>query len=160
MKKSPLAGGLLVACVVAWGIWAGGQLFSSVMMVPMFTESAGALQAYFQLPRQRPVNFLLVFGPLVVTMGIAGPMAAWKTTTKARKWLLGSLICAVIVAVSFYFAVQSIGTLIDRGLAGTQSPETITAGLARWKLAKNARLIVELAGFFASVMALRRWAEE
>jgi hypothetical protein len=160
VKKPPFVGGLLIASVALWGIWAGGQVFGSLMTVPLFTDSAVAMQTYFQLPRHASVNFYLVFGPPVVGLGLAGPLLAWRSAPRARRWLVCWAACALAVSLLLYFSVETINTLIDRGMAGTHAAEEISAGLARWKVYKHGRLIFEIFGFFAAIMALRTWPND
>jgi hypothetical protein len=157
--RSKLVGGLLIASVLTWGIWCGGQLYLSLMTLPLW-NSAAAFQAYFQLPRSGRINFFMLFGPTVVALGIGAPLIAWKSSARSRRWQLGSLVCAVAVAMLLFFTAPSIGNLIDQGEAGTRAPAELMAAVERWKLIKNARLLFELGGFLSAVMALRLWASE
>ena len=50
--------------------------------------------------------------------------------------------------------------MFQHSIAGDLSAADIVAGVERWKSGNRIRLVVELAGFFFSVLALRVWSAE
>jgi hypothetical protein len=160
--RQRIASALLIASVMVWGIWCGGQVFNELMTVPKWSASPPeSLKTYAQLPAKGGAPFFPLFNPLFVILAIAAAIAAWKFARRARKWLALSAIIAVALCISliFYLAPLVI-SLFAHSIAGDLSASEIAAGVERWKLGNRIRLVVELFGFAFQIIALRVWSAE
>lgn len=160
--RHKLAPGLLVASVVVWGIWCGGQVFNELMTVPIWSASPpGSLKAYAELPSKGGAPFFPLFNPLFVVLAVGAALAAWGTARRSRKWLALSAVIAVALFVSLVFYLAPlVGSMFRHSVAGDLPASEIVAGVERWKLGNRVRLFVELFGFACSVVALRVWSAE
>ncbi len=160
--RHKLAVGLLIASVIVWGIWCGGQVFNELMTVPKWSASPPeSLKAYAELPSKGGAPFFPLFNPLFVILAIGATLAAWKSARSARKWLALSTLIAIALFISLVFYLAPlIMSMFGHSVAGDLSATEIVAGVERWKLGNRIRLIVELFGFVCSVIALRVWSAE
>ena len=157
-----VASGLLIASVIVWGIWCGGQVFNELMTVPKWSASPPeSLKAYAELPSKGGAPFFPLFNPLFVILAIGAALAAWKWARRSRKWLAlsASIAIALLASLVFYLA-PLVGGMFSHSVAGDLPASEIVAGVERWKLGNRIRLTVELFGFACSVMALRVWSAE
>jgi hypothetical protein len=160
--RHKIASGLLIASVIVWGIWCGGQVFNELMTVPKWSASPPAsLKAYAEMPSKGGAPFFPLFNPLFVVLAVGAALAAWKTARRARKWLALSALIAValLISLAFYLA-PLVQSMFGHSVAGDLSANEIAAGVERWKLGNRIRLVVELFGFACSVVALRVWSAE
>ncbi len=160
--RNKLASALLIASIVVWGIWCGGQVFNEMMTVPKWSASPPeSLKAFDALPSKGGLPFFPLFNPLFVVLAIGAAIAAWKSARRARKWLALSAGTAILlfVALVFYLA-PLVGSMFQHSIAGDLPAAEITAGVEQWKLGNKIRLIVELFGFVFSIIALRVWSAE
>jgi hypothetical protein len=160
--RHKLASGLLIASVIVWGIWCGGQVFNELMTVPLWSASPPeSLKVYAELPSRGGAPFFPLFNPLFVVLAIAATLAAWKYARRSRKWLLLSALIAVALFISLgFYLAPLVGSMFRHSVAGDLPASEIAAGVERWKLGNRIRLVVELFGFACSVIALRVWASE
>ena len=157
-----LAAGLLIASVIVWGIWCGGQVFNELMTVPIWSASPPeSLRAYAGLPSRGGAPFFPLFNPLFVVLAIGSALAAWKSARRSRKWLALSAVIAIALfaSLAFYLA-PLVGSMFRHSVAGDLPASEIVAGVERWKSGNRIRLIVELFGFVCSAIALRTWSAE
>lgn len=159
--RHKLASGLLIASVIVWGIWCGGQVFNELMTVPKWSASPPeSLKAYSELPSKGGAPFFPLFNPLFVVLAIGASLAAWKFARRSRKWLALSAFIAIAVFISLIYLAPLVGSMFGHSVAGDLPASEIVAGVERWKLGNRIRLIVELFGFACSVIALRVWSVE
>jgi hypothetical protein len=160
--RHKLASGLLIASVIVWGIWCGGQVFNELMTVPIWSASPPeSLKTYDALPSKGGLPFFPLFNPLFVLLSIGSALAAWKSARRSRKWLALSALIAIAVLISLvFYLVPLVSSMFSHSVAGDLSPSEIMAGVERWKLGNRIRLIVELFGFAFAVIALRVWSAE
>lgn len=157
-----LASGLLIASVIVWGIWCGGQVFNELMVVPIWSAwPPESLKVYAELPSKGGAPFFPLFNPLFVVLAVGAALAAWKSASRSRKWLALSAVIAIALFVSLvFYLVPLVGGMFRHSVAGDLSASEIVAGVERWKLGNRIRLLVELFGFACSVVALRVWSAE
>ena len=159
--RHKLASGLLIASVIVWGIWCGGQIFNELMTVPIWSASPpDSLKVYQGLPSKGGAPFFPLFNPLFVVLAIGAALASWKAARRSRKWLALSALIAIAVFISLIYLAPLVGSMFRHSVAGDLSASDIAAGVERWKLGNRIRLIVELFGFACSVIALRLWSAE
>src|SRR5688572_21887274 len=160
--RHKLAPGLLVASVIVWGIWCGGQVFNELMTVPIWSASPPeSLKAYAELPSKGGAPFFPLFNPLFVVLAVGAALAAWGTARRSRKWLALSAVIALALFVSLVvYLAPLVGGMFRHSVAGDLPASEIVAGVERWKLGNRVRLFVELFGFACSVVALRVWSAE
>ena len=160
--RHTLASGLLIASVIVWGIWCGGQVFNELMSVPKWSASPPeSLKAYSELPSKGGAPFFPLFNPLFVVLAIGASLAAWKFARRSRKWLALSALIAIAVLISLIFYLAPlVGSMFRHSVAGDLPTLEIVAGVERWKVGNKIRLLVELFGFACSVIALRVWSAE
>jgi hypothetical protein len=160
--RHKIASGLLIASVIVWGIWCGGQVFNELMTVPKWSASPPeSLKIYAEMPSKGGAPFFLLFNPLFVVLAVGATLAAWKAARRSRKWLaLSALIAiALFISLAFYLA-PLVQSMFSHSVAGDLPASEIVAGVERWKLGNRIRLVVELFGFACSVIALRVWSAE
>lgn len=160
--RHKLAAALLIASVIVWGIWCGGQVFNELMIVPKWSASPPAsLKAYAELPSRGGAPFFPLFNPLFVVLAVGAAVAAWKSAQRSRKWLaLSALIAlALLVSLVFYLA-PLVGDMFRHSVAGDLPAAEIAAGVEHWKFGNRIRLVVELFGFACAVVGLRVWSAE
>jgi Domain of unknown function (DUF1772) len=160
--RDKLASCLLIASVIVWGIWCGGQVFNELMIVPIWSASPPeSLKVYFELPRKGGAPFFPLFNPLFVILAVAATVAAWKFARRSRKWLALSALIAIAVCISLLFYLAPlVQSMVRHSVAGDLPGSEIVAGVERWKLGNRIRLVVELFGFVCSAIALRVWSGE
>ena len=160
--RRKLASGLLIASVVVWGIWCGGQVFNELMTIPKWSASPPeSLKTYAELPSAGGAPFFPLFNPLFVVLAIGAAIAAWKFARRSRRWLALSALIALAVFFSLIlYLAPLVGSMFRHSVAGDLPASEIVAGVERWKLGNRIRLVVELFGFVCSVIALRVWAAE
>ena len=157
-----LASGLLIASVIVWGIWCGGQVFNELMTVPIWSASPPeSLKTYAELPSKGGAPFFPLFNPLFVVLAVGATLAAWKSARRSKKWLALSAAIAIALFISLVFYLAPlVDGMFRHSVAGDLPASEIVAGVERWKLGNRIRLIVELFGFVCSAIALRVWAAE
>jgi hypothetical protein len=160
--RHKLAAALLIASVIALGIWCGGQVFNEMMTVPKWSASPPeSLKAYAGLPSKGGAPFFPIFNPLFVLLAIGAALAAWKSARRARKWLALTALTAVGVCLSLIlYLAPLVGSMFAHSVAGDLPPAEIIAGVERWMMGNRIRLAVELLGFVFSIIALRVWSAE
>ena len=160
--RHKVASGLLIASVLVWGIWCGGQVFNELMTVPKWSASPPeSLKAYAEMPSKGGAPFFPLFNPLFVVLAVGATLAAWKAARRSRKWLALSALIAIALFISLVFYLAPlIQSMFSHSVASDLSASEIVAGVERWKLGNRIRLIVELFGFACSVIALRVWSAE
>jgi hypothetical protein len=160
--RHKLASTLLIASIVVWGIWCGGQVFNEFMTVPKWSASPPeSLKAYDALPSIGGLPFFPLFNPLFVLLAISAAIAAWKSARRSRKWVVLSAATAIIVCVSLIvYLAPLVQSMFQHSIAGDLPNAEIVAGVEQWKFGNRVRLIVELIGFVCSIIALRVWSAE
>ena len=159
--RHKLASGLLIASVIVWGIWCGGQVFNELMTVPKWSAAPPeSLKVYSELPSKGGAPFFPLFNPLFVVLAIGAALAAWKSARRSRKWLALSALIAIAVFISLIYLAPLVGSMFRHSVAGDLSASEIVEGVERWKMGNKIRLLVELFGFACSVIALRVWSAE
>ena len=160
--RHKLASGLLIASVIVWGIWCGGQVFNELMTVPIWSASPPeSLKAYAELPSEGGAPFFPLFNPLFVILAVGAALAARRSARRSRKWLaLAALIAVAVFASLVFYLAPLVGGMFSHSAAGDLPASEIVAGVGRWKLGNRIRLVVELFGFACSVIALRVWSAE
>jgi len=160
--RNKLASTLLIASIFVWGIWCGGQVFNELMTVPKWSASPPeSLKAYDTLPSKGGLPFFPLFNPLFALLAIGAAVAAWKSARRAKIWLaLSAGISVVVSAALIFYLAPLVQGMFQHSIAGDLAAADIAAGVERWKLGNQVRLIVELFGFIFSIIALRVWSAE
>lgn len=153
---------LLMASIMVWGLWCGGQVFNELMVVPKWSASPPeTIKAYHEIPRKGGAPFFVLFNPLFVILAIASAIFAWKRARRSRKWLALSALSALAVFASLMlYLVPLIGSTQAHAMAGDLPAAEIVARVEAWKFGNRIRLLVELCGFVFSIVALRVWSAE
>src|ERR671918_792356 len=108
--RHKVASGLLIASVIAWGIWCGGQVFNELMTVPIWSAAPPeSLKVHAELPRKGGAPFFPLFGPLFAVLAIGAALAAWKSARRSRKWLVLLAVIALAVSISFMYLGPLVG---------------------------------------------------
>lgn len=160
--RNKFALALLIASVIVWGIWCGGQVFNELMVVPIWSVSPPeSLKTFAELPRRGGANFFFIFGPLMLILTIAAMFVAWKGVRKARIWLALTAATSIVLFVALvFYLVPLVGSMFQHSITGDLPAAEIIAGVEQWKIGNKIRLIVELFGFVFSIIALRVWSAE
>ena len=151
---------LLIASVVLWGIWCGGQYFNEARVIPkLLSTPPGSIVAYDAIPSEGGLPFFFPLNPLFFLLSLAAAVTAWKWARRSRKWLvLSAVIGFAVTLVLILYLAPLIGGL-TAGAGKVPAAETVARADA-WKLGNRIRLIVEIFGFVCTVMALRIWSAE
>ena len=159
--RQRLASVLLMASVILWGTWFGGQFFNEARVIPRWLSSPPeSMQAYGAIPTKGGFPFFLL-NPFFFLCALAAAIAAWKWAKRSRKWLALSALTAFAVCLSLIlYLAPLIGSLSRHAGAGDLPAAEIVAGVEEWKFGNRIRLVFELFGFACSVMALRAWSAE
>ncbi len=160
--RNKIASALLIASIVVWGIWCGGQIFNELMVIPKWSSSPPeTIKAYNEIPQKGGFPFFPLFNPLFVILAIASAISAWKCARRSRKWLALSAIVALAVFASLMlYLVPLVGSTQAHALAGDLPAAEIIARVEAWKFGNRIRLFVELCGLVFSIIALRVWSAE
>ena len=76
--KHKLASGLLIASVLAWGLWCGGRVSNPVSTVPLWSASPPeTFELYRELLRAGAGQFFLLVPPFLVGVVMGSMAAAW-----------------------------------------------------------------------------------
>jgi hypothetical protein len=159
MRKG-LASFLLMASVVVWGIWCGGQYFNEARVIPKkLSNPPESVAAYNAIRADYELPFFFPGNPLIFFVSLAAMLAAWRWARRSRIWLalttfIGFGVCAVLI---LYLAplIWSIDLELDK----LSAAEVITRADA-WQFGNRIRLVVEMVGFVCSVIALGVWSAE
>lgn len=160
--RNKLASIFLIASIIVWGIWCGGQIFNELMVIPKWSSSPPeTIKLYNEIPRKGGAPFFVLFNPLFVVLAIASAVFAWKRARRSRKWLALSVIFALVVfAMLMLYLVPLVGETQAHAIAGDLPADEIIARIEAWKFGNRLRLFVELCGFIFSIIALRVWSAE
>ena len=160
--RNKLASTLLIASIVVWGIWCGGQIFNELMVVPKWSASPPeTIKAYNEIPQKGGAPFFVLFNPLFVILAVASAIFAWKRARRSRKWLALSATAALAVFASLMlYLVPLVWSTQAHAMAGDLPAAEIIARVEEWKFGNRVRLFVELCGFVFSIVALRVWSAE
>ena len=159
MRKQ-IASFLLIAAVVVWGIWCGGQYFNEALVIPKLLSSPPeSVVAYNAIPANGGLPFFFPLNPLFFLLSLAAAIAAWRWARRSRKWLALSTIVGFGVSLVLILYLAPLIWSIDRE-AGSIPAVEIIARADAWKFGNRIRLIVEMFGFVCSIIALRVWSAE
>lgn len=159
MRKQ-FASFLLIAAVVVWGIWCGGQYFNEARVIPKkLSNPPESVAAYNAIPMDYELPFFFPGNPLIFLVSLAAAIAAWRWARRSRKWLVLSTVISFGVCFALIVYLAPLIWSIDLGLDKLSADEVITRANA-WQFGNRIRLIVEMAGFVCSVVALRVWSAE
>lgn len=159
MRKQ-IASFLLIASVIVWGIWCGGQYFNEARVIPkMLSNPPESVAAYNAIPTEGGLPFFFPLNPLIFLVSLGAMIFAWKWARLSRKWLvlttvIGFGVCLVLIL----YLAPLIGSI--SGDAGGAPTAEIIHRAEAWKFGNRIRLVVELLGFALSIMALRAWSVE
>ena len=151
---------LLIAAVVAWGIWCGGQYFNEARVIPkLLSTPPDSIIAYNAIPTGGGLPFFFPLNPLFFLLSLAAAIAAWRWARRSRKWLVLAVVIGfgIMLALILYLA-PLIGSTSRE--AGKVPAAEIIARAEAWKFGNRIRLVAEMFGFVCSVMALRVWSAE
>jgi hypothetical protein len=159
MRKR-FASSLLIAAVVVWGIWCGGQYFNEALVIPkLLSTPPDSVVAYNAIPTNGGLPFFFPLNPLFFLLSLAAAIAAWRWARRSRKWLVLSVVIGFgVTLVLILYLAPLIGS-IGRDAGNVPATEIIARADA-WKFGNRIRLVVEMLGFVCSVMALRVWSAE
>ena len=159
MRKQ-IASFLLIAAVVVWGIWCGGQYFNEARVIPKWLSNPPeSVVAYNAIPTMGGLPFFFPFNPLFFLLSLAAAIAAWKWARRSRKWLVLSVVIGFGVSLVLILYLAPLIGSINRD-AGNIPAAEIVARADAWKFGNRIRLIIEIIGFVCSVIALRVWSAE
>ncbi|CAN5824285.1 hypothetical protein BH24ACI1_BH24ACI1_01600 [soil metagenome] len=151
---------LLIAAIVVWGIWCGGQYFNEARVTPKrLSNPPDSVVAYNAIPMKGELPFFFPFKPLIFLVSLAAAIAAWRWARQSRKWLALSTVIGFGVSLVLILYLAPLIWSIDRE-AGSIPAAEIIARADAWKFGNRIRLIVEMFGFLCSVVALRVWSAE
>jgi len=69
---------LLIAAIVVWGIWCGGQYFNEARVTPKrLSNPPDSVVAYNAIPMKGELPFFFPFNPLIFLVSLAAAIAAW-----------------------------------------------------------------------------------
>ena len=160
--RNKTASALLIASIVVWGIWCGGQIFNELMVIPKWSASPPeTIKAYNDIPQKGGAPFFVLFNPLFVLLAIASAIFAWKTARRSRKWLaLSAFVALAVFASLIFYLVPLVWSTQAHAMAGDLPAEEIIARVDAWKFGNRIRLLIEFCGFVFSIIALRVWSAE
>ena len=159
MRKQ-IASFLLIAAVVVWGIWCGGQYFNEARVTPKWLSTPpDSIVAYNAIPSEGGLPFFFPLNPLIFLVSLLALIAGWKWARRSRKWLVATTVIGfgVCLALILYLA-PLIGSIGDD--VGKISNAELAARVDAWKFGNRIRLIVEMFGFVCSIIALHVWSAE
>jgi len=151
----------LVASVIIWGTWFGGQLFNWAIVVPKsLFNPPDSIKAYAVIPQEGGFPFFLL-NPFFFLLSLIALLLAWKWAKQSRKWLLLTTIISFSVSIVLILYLAPLIHSTDY-IAGKESlpMQEIKARVSEWKTGNVIRLIVEFFGFLFSVIALKTWSAE
>jgi hypothetical protein len=159
MRKQ-IASFLLIAAVMVWGIWCGGQYFNEARVIPKkLSNPPESVAAYNAVPVDGELPFFFPGNPLIFLVSLAALIAAWRWARRSRKWLVLSTVIGFGVCLALILYLAPLIWSIDLGLDTLSAAEVITRADA-WKFGNRIRLVVEMFGFVCSIIALRVWSAE
>ena len=159
MRKQ-IASFLLMASVVVWGIWCGGQYFNEARVIPKkLSNPPESVAAYNAVPVDGELPFFFPGNPLIFLVSLAALIAAWRWARRSRKWLVLSTVTGFGVCLALILYLAPLIWSIDLGL-DTLSAAEVIARANVWKFGNRIRLIVEIFGFVCAIIALRAWSME
>ena len=151
---------LIIASILVWGIWCGGQYFNEARVIPKkLSNPPESVAAYNAVPVDAYLPFFFPGNPLIFLVPFAALIAAWRWARRSRKWLMISTITGFGVCAALILYLAPLIWSIDLGLDTLSAAEVITRANA-WKFGNRIRLIVEMFGFVCSIIALRVWSAE
>lgn len=159
MRKR-LASFLLIAAVLVWGIWCGGQYFNEARVIPkMLSAPPDSVIAYNAIPAEGGLPFFFPLNPLFFLLSLAAAIAAWRWARRSRKWLVLSVVISFGVTLVLILHLAPLIGSIGRDAGNVPAGEIISRAEA-WRFGNRIRLVVEMIGFICTAMALRVWSAE
>lgn len=133
-RVSSLLRWLLFIYTFVLGIYLGGAIFETVVIVPMWSASADAARYFNQNPLSifNTGNFFFIVAPLSTLLSIVTFIAGWRTANPVRFWLRLAIIPFLIIflTTAFYFVPEQLA--IKGTEAQNLSDAEITARVSRW----------------------------
>lgn len=133
-RVSSLVKWLLFIYAFVLGIYLGGAIFETVVIMPMWSASADAARYFNQNPLSafNTGNFFFIVAPLSTLLSIVTLIAGWRTPRPVRFWLRLAIIPFLIIflATAFYFVPEQVA--IKGAAAQSLSDAELTARASRW----------------------------
>lgn len=155
-KVSSLLRWLLFIYVFILGIYLGGAIFETIVIVPMWSQSADAARYFNQNPLSvfNTGNFFFIAAPLSLLLSIVTLIAGWRTEKSVRFWLRLAIIPFLItfLVTSFYFVPEQLA--IKGAAAQSLSDAELTARASRWVMLNWIRFSLAFPMWGATLHAL------
>jgi Domain of unknown function (DUF1772) len=127
---------LLLVHALVFGIYMGGAIFETAVIVPVWSASAEAARRFNENPLSalNTGNFFFIIAPLSTLLAVVTLAAGWRTARPTRFWLRLAIIPFLIIFLTtvFYFVPEQ--GLIKGAAARGLSDAELTERAGRWVL--------------------------
>ncbi len=155
-KVSSLFRWLLFIYAFVLGIYLGGAIFESVVIVPMWSASPDAARYFNQNPLSvfNTGNFFFIIAPLSTLLSIVTLIAGWRAAQPVRFWLRLAIIPFLIIflTTAFYFVPEQLA--IKGAPAQNLSDAELSARASRWVMLNWIRFLLAFPILGATLHAL------
>ena len=155
-RVSTLLRWLLFIYAFVLGIYLGGGIFETVVIVPMWSASADAARYFNQNPLSafNTGNFFFIVAPLSTLLSIVTLIAGWHTEQPVRFWVRLAIIPFLIIflTTAFYFVPEQLA--IKGAPAQSLSDAELTARASRWVMLNWIRFSLAFSIWGATLLAL------
>lgn len=148
--------------VIAIGLEMGAGLYETIIVVPLWANSApGSVAAYYQLNTLNPEfalnagpRFWMFFTPTVGLLAIATLLTGFRTSPEHRKWrIAGSIIAIFVIGITFAWFVPNIIRLTYD--VPNMSPSEIAVTTKWWVNLNWGRVVFGFAAWICTLQAFR-----
>jgi hypothetical protein len=147
---------LLFIYVFVLGIYLGGAIFETVVIVPIWSASADAARYFNQNPLSifNTGNFFFIVAPLSTLLSVITLITGWRTAQPVRFWLRLAIIPFLIIflTTAFYFVPEQLA--IKGTPAQNLSDAELTLRASRWVMLNWIRFLVSFPMWGATLHAL------
>ncbi len=160
MRKQ-LAHFFLMASVLIWGTWFGGQFFNWCMIIPKrLSNPPESINAFDIIPTEGDFPFFML-NPFFFLISLTAMLIAWKWAKDSRKWLVLTTFLSFSISIVLIFYLAPLIHSTDYKVNEESLPaQEIIRRVAEWKTGNAIRLLFDFFGFLFSVLALRTWTAE
>src|SRR5687768_7781023 len=109
----------LIAAVILWGSWFGGQLFNEATVIPKWlSEPPSSIKVYDALPVKGGFFFFMI-NPFFTLFSLLAMFTGWSLSKNSRKWLVATALIGVFVSlILIFYLAPLIHSTTENALKG------------------------------------------
>lgn len=157
MMRNKITGWALFVFAALYGIYIGGGLFETVVIVPVWSVSAEAMRAWGSNPLSAidGARFFMVMSPLTALLAVLTGVFGWNAPAPLRFWLRLSVVLYLLqFAVTIGWFVPEQMAIKGPTMIKSLSDAEIMARAWRWIMLNYVRAVFVAVEVFAVMKAV------